>query len=138
MVELLQKGHGGWEDSMSVVSWYLIHLPSFAFIVFLSSSRDLFLTLHTIVFLKPTNIFHWPTVKGLVTIIYNNNKYMYTSKIQNKLNWLQKYTHAIIKVKFSRLDGKIYSVLFMPKLSQHSMAFVNYFLNVQRWNWKTR
>ena len=54
MVELLQKGHGGWEDSMSVVSWYLIHLPSFAFIVFLSSSRDLFLTLHTIVFLKLT------------------------------------------------------------------------------------
>lgn len=58
MVELLQKGHGGWEDSMSVVSWYLIHLPSIASRVFLTSSRGLFLSLHTIVFLMPTNIFH--------------------------------------------------------------------------------
>jgi hypothetical protein len=50
MVELLQKGHGGWEGFMSVVSWYLMHLPSFEFRVFLSSSGDLFLTLSLIGF----------------------------------------------------------------------------------------
>jgi hypothetical protein len=38
VVELLQKGHGGWEGFMSVVSWYLMHLPSFEFRVFPSSS----------------------------------------------------------------------------------------------------
>jgi hypothetical protein len=50
-------------------------------------------------------------------------------KVKNKSRDDERKT---INAKLGRCIKKIYSVLFMPKLSQHSMAFVNYFLNVQR------